>query len=97
GGSGWLAGTTPEAREERRLAVGRATTRLRAAVRMVGSARPGVTAEQHEELVAAARVLLESVGTLGWPETRLLGSLLQRLEGRSQEALAVGRRSAAAV
>ncbi|MEN0066880.1 MAG: hypothetical protein AAGA48_32415 [Myxococcota bacterium] len=82
---------------ERRRGTERALGRLRTAVTMLRSAQPTVTVDQHEELVAAAKALQTKVGTLGWPEKRLMDTLLERLEGRSEEALAHGRQSAAAV
>ncbi|MEQ1503281.1 MAG: hypothetical protein ABMB14_13675 [Myxococcota bacterium] len=96
----WLAGSRTDAGgslAEKRGGAVKAANRLRAAVRMVRAARPGVTAEHHEELCAASRALLIQIGPLGWPETLLVGSLLHRLELRSQDALAEGHASRAAV
>lgn len=98
----WLANSAPGTDKEELIQTKRALTirglsRLRAAVQVVRSGRPGVTADQHEELVAAGQALHDQIGPLGWPETRLVNSLLQRLVQRSLDALAQGRRSRAAV
>jgi hypothetical protein len=95
----WLASAAPDERElhEKRARSVKALARLVAAVRVVRAARPALTADQHDELFAASRALQEQIGPLGWPETRLVGSLLARLEQRSLDALAIGRRSRAAV
>lgn len=96
----WLAepeDTSGAVLAERRRGTDRALARLRTAVSMVRSVQPTVTVDQHDELVNAAESLTQQVGTLGWPEKRLMDTLLRRLIVRSDEALARGRRSAAAV
>jgi hypothetical protein len=95
----WLADRNPadDLLHQKRSMTVKGLSRLRAAVQVVRSARPGVTNEQHEELSAAARALHDQIGPLGWPETKLVDSLLTRLQHRSQDALAQGRRSRAAV
>ncbi|MEO0600015.1 MAG: hypothetical protein AAF211_01185 [Myxococcota bacterium] len=94
----WLARASDESDlAERRRGTERALGRLRTAVTMLRSARPVVTVDQHDELVNAAEALTRQVGTLGWPEARLMETLLKRLVARSEEALAIGRQSAAAV
>jgi hypothetical protein len=95
----WLADRNPadDLLHQKRAMTVKGLSRLRAAVQVVRSARPGVTNEQHEELSAAASALHDQIGPLGWPETKLVDSLLTRLQQRSQDALAQGRRSRAAV
>lgn len=95
----WLTDNAPELAklDQKRALTVKALSRLGAAARMVLSARPGVTAEHHEELCAASAALQDQIGPLGWPETLLVDALMQRLRAGSQEALAEGRRSRAAV
>ncbi len=94
----WLAQGSDEADlAERRRRTERALGRLRTAVTMLRSARPIVTVDQHDELVGATEALKTVVGALGWPEAKLMDTLLRRLVARSEETLSVGRQAAATV
>ncbi|MEQ1569701.1 MAG: hypothetical protein ABMA64_28960, partial [Myxococcota bacterium] len=97
GWAAWLADDDPNRGRRAAARCAEASVRLRAAVRMVRAARPAVTADHHEELVAAGSALYREIGALGWPETRLVTALLDQLQARSSDALARGRRSRAAV
>jgi len=94
----WLAhDTDPRDLSERRRGTERALGRLRTAITMLRSAQPIVTVDQHDEVKAASEALIAQIGTLGWPEARLIETLLDRLLARSEEALSRGRQAAAAV
>lgn len=81
----------------RRRAVEKVMGRLASALELLGEARPSVSVSHYDEVVEAADALAPALGTLGWPERRILRDLVGALKRRCHDALEEGRRSHAVV
>lgn len=81
----------------RRLGVEKALRRLHSALDVVREARPSVTVEQYDEVVAATASIAPALGPLGWPEQRIVDGLMAALEAGCLDALDEGRKSRAVV